>query len=288
MMDRRDLLRAAGVGSAAVLAPSLAPYLAIERAAAQVKIQTPDDMMADPGHMAKMEKVIGKGLMGSEQIAMLLYPGFTTLDLVGPHYFFACMFGAKVHLVTTAANLAPVASDLGLAVAPTMTMAECPRDLDLIFVPGGADGTLNVMLEKAAIAFIADRGSRAKHVTSVCTGSMVLGKAGLLKGKRATSHWAARPVLADFGATPVDARVVTDGNVTTGAGVSAGIDFGIAIVAALRGRAYAESLMLQAEYHPEPPFPGGTLATTSPEVSAMMQEMFAPLETKFRALAKPV
>ena len=253
MIDRRNVLFSAGLGSAALLAP----FLALERAAAQVKIQTPDDIMADTDHMAKMAKVLGPSLMG-----------------------------AKVHLVTTEPTLAPVSSDLGLAIVPTVMMADCPKNLDLIFVPGGSEGTMNVMTNKVAIAFIADRASRAKHVTSVCTGSMILGKAGLLKGKRATSHWSARPVLADFGAIPVEARVVTDGNVTTGAGVSAGLDFAIAIVAALRGKAYAQTLMLEAEYHPEPPFPGGTLATTPADVGAMMTEMFAPLEGKFRAIAK--
>jgi cyclohexyl-isocyanide hydratase len=282
MIDRRKLLMGAGMGSAALLAP----FIALERAAAQVKIPTPDDMMADAHHMENMAKVLGPNLMGKEQIAMLLYPGFTSLDLVGPYYFFASMFGAKVHLVTTEPTLAPVKSDLGLAILPTVTMADCPKDLDLIFIPGGAEGTLNVMTNKAAIAFVTDRASRAKHITSVCTGSMILGKAGLLKGKRATSHWSARPVLAEFGATPVEARVVTDGNVTTGAGVSAGLDFGIAIVAALRGKAYAQSLMLIAEYHPEPPFPGGTLVTTPADIGTMTDEMFKPLEAQFRAIAK--
>lgn len=282
MIDRRDLLRAGGLGSAALLAP----LLAIERAAAQAKLQTQADMMADHSHMALMEKAFGPNLMGSEQIAMLLYPGFTALDLVGPYYFFACMFGAKVHLVTTQADLSPVKSDLGLAIAPTVTMADCPRDLDIFFTGGGSEGTLNVMTDKAAMAFVADRCLRAKHITSVCTGSMILGKAGLLKGKRATSHWSTRAVLADFGAIPVDARVVTDGKVTTGAGVSAGIDFGITVVAALRGKAYAQALMLQAEYHPEPPFPGGTLATTPADLGGMMNEMFAPLAEKFGTIAK--
>lgn len=284
MIDRRNLLSAAGFGSAALLAP----FLALERAAAQVKAPTPDAAKADADHMDKMAKVLGPGMRGTEQIAMLLYPGFTALDLVGPHYFFACMFGAKVHLVTTEPTLAPVASDLGLAIAPTVTMADCPKELDLLFVPGGTEGTMEVMTSQAAIAFVADRASRAKHITSVCTGSMILGKAGLLKGKRATSHWVARPVLADFGATPVEARVVTDGNVTTGAGVSAGLDFGIAIVAALRGKPYAEALMLQAEYYPEPPFPGGTLATTPSDIGGMMSDMFSPLEAKFRAIASKV
>jgi transcriptional regulator GlxA family with amidase domain len=115
---------------------------------------------------------------------------------------------------------------------------------------------------------------------------MILGQAGLLKGKRATSHWVTRPVLGEFGAIPVDARFVTDGNVTTGAGVSAELDFGVAVVEALRGRPYAASMMLQAEYHPEPPFAGGTLATTDPAIRSMMREMFAPVADQFSAIAK--
>jgi putative intracellular protease/amidase len=271
----------------------LAPFLAIERAMAAQAAQTApanpslaeQKAMADQ-HMAEMGKVLGPGLWGKEEVAMLLYPKFTALDLVGPHYFFACMFGAKVHLVTTERDLTPVASDLGLAIAPTLTMADAPRDLDVLFVPGGTDGTISVMERADTMAWIRDRGARAKHITSVCTGSMILGKAGLLRGKRATSHWAARGALPVFGATPVDARVVTDGNVTTGAGVSAGLDFGLALVEALRGRPYAASLMLQAEYHPEPPFPGGTLATTAPDVGGMMGSMFAPLEARFEAAAR--
>jgi cyclohexyl-isocyanide hydratase len=287
-IDRRMLL--GGMAGAA----ALGPFLALEKAmAAHAASAAPpanpsvkeQKAMADR-HMGAMEKVLGPGLWGKEEVAMLLYPGFTALDLVGPHYFFACMFGAKVHLVTTGTPNAAVPSDLGLSIQPTTTMKDCPQDLDLIFVPGGTDGTMKVMNDPVSIAWLQDRASRAKHITSVCTGSMILGKAGLIKGKRATSHWAARNVLPDFGAIPVDARVVTDGKVTTGAGVSAGLDFGIAIVAALRGKAYAEALMLQAEYHPEPPFPGGTMATTTPAVGGMMGEMFAPLEDKFRAIAR--
>lgn len=280
-MERRALLQ--GMTGAAMISP----FLAIEQAAAQVKakIAPPTGTMTDDDHMTRMTDVFGPGVMGSERIMMLLYPGFTALDLVGPHYFFQCMFGAKVDLVTTEKTLAPVVSDLQLAISPTVTMADAAKDYDLIFVPGGTEGTLNVMRDAIAMAFIKDRASRAKHITSVCTGSMILGKAGLLKGKRATSHWAAHDALPAFGATPVDARVVTDGNITTGAGVSAGIDFGIAMVAALRGKPYAEALVLQAEYAPEPPFKTGTLTTAPADVGGVMSEMFEPLEGKFRALA---
>ena len=281
MTNRRTVVQS--LGTLALLAP----FIASQRAAAAAEPAKPSaDMMNDADHMQRMADVLGPGLNGTEQVAMLLYPGFTALDLVGPQFFFGGMFGATVHLVTTEPDLTPVKSDLGLAIVPTVTMANAPRDLDILFVGGGTEGTMNVMQRKDVIAFIADRGARAKHITSVCTGSMILGMAGLLKGKRATSHWIARPVLTEFGAIPVDARFVTDGNVTTAAGVSAGLDFGIAVVEALRGKPYAAALMLQAEYHPQPPFAGGTLATTDPAVGAMMSEMFAPAADRFRAIAK--
>ncbi len=279
--NRRTVVRSLGTFAL------LAPFVAVERSATAAEPTIPAvDVMNDADHMQLMAKVLGPALIGKEQVAMLLYPGFTALDLVGPQYFFACMLGATVHLVTTEPDLAPVKSDLGLAIVPTVTMANAPKDLDVLFVPGGTQGTMNAMQRKDVIAFIADRGSRAKHTTSVCTGSMILGQAGLLRGKRATSHWLARPVLAEFGAVPVDARFVTDGNVTTGAGVSAGLDFGIAVVEGLRGKSYAAALMLQAEYHPEPPFAGGTLATTDPAVGTMMSEMFAPVADQFRSIAR--
>jgi cyclohexyl-isocyanide hydratase len=207
------------------------------------------------------------------------------MRIVGPHYFFACMFGARVHLVTTEGDLAPVASDLGLAIAPTIRMADVPAQLDVLFVPGGTQGTLGIMRRADTMGWIADRGSRARYVTSVCTGSLPLAKAGLLRGKRATAHWAARAALSAYGAVPIDSRVVVDGNVVTGAGVSAGLDYAIALVEMLRGRAYAEALVLQAEYAPAPPIRAGTIDQASPAVAEMMQTMFAPLEAEFRALA---
>jgi putative intracellular protease/amidase len=273
------------VGGAAILAPLIASGREVAGVDYATTSASPKLTMSDE-HMREMADVLGPNVAGHEQVAMLLYPGFTALDLVGPQYFFACLFGATVHLVTTESTLVPVESDLGLAIMPTTTMAHAPRDLDVLFVPGGTQGTIDAMQRPDVLKFLADRGARAPHVTSVCTGSMVLGKAGLLKGKRATSHWATRPILAEFGATPIDARVVTDGNVTTAAGVSAGLDFGIAIVEALRGRPYASALMLQAEYSPQPPFSGGTLATTDPAVGELMGSMFAPVAERFRKAAR--
>lgn len=282
--DRRALLQ--GMTGAALLAPFLAVERAMAAAAAPANPSAAEQKAMSDAHMAAMNQVLGAGLWGKEQIAMLLYPKFTALDLVGPHYFFACMFGAKVHLVTTEKDLSPVVSDLGLAIAPTVTMADAPKDLDVLFMGGGTEGTLSVMKRADTMDWIKDRASRARHITSVCTGSMILAKAGLLKGKRATSHWLARDVLADYGAIPVDERVVQDGNILTGAGVSAGLDFAVALVEQLRGRAYAEALVLQAEYAPAPPIKGGTLATSSAPVGEMMRQMGDPVAEQFRALAK--
>jgi putative intracellular protease/amidase len=208
---------------------------------------------------------------GVDQIAMLVYPGFTALDFVGPHHFLGGMPNARVHVVTTQPELGPVTSDLGLAVEPTTTMADCPPDLTVLFVPGGTAGTIASAKDPAVLAFVADRAQRAKYVTSVCTGSLVLGAAGVLRGKRATSHWATLEALAHFGATPVVERVVRDGNIITGAGVSAGLDFGITLAEELRGRDFAEAGVLISEYAPQPPINGGTLATARPEIANLLK-----------------
>jgi cyclohexyl-isocyanide hydratase len=276
--NRRSML--CGLGGAAMALP----LLSTQTAHANPPVQ-PKPRRLPPERMALLEKVNGEGAHKEEQIAMLLYPGFTALDLVGPHYYLACMLGATVHLVTTEADLSLVPSDLGLAINPTIRMADVPANLDILFIPGGTAGTLSIMQRADVVGWIRDRGARAKYVTSVCTGSMVLAKAGFLNGKRATSHWATRPILADYGAIPVDERVVFDGNVITGAGVSAGIDFAISLVERLRGRNYAEGLVLQSEYAPQPPIIGGALATTSAPVGDMMQRFFEPVQQQFRALA---
>ncbi|MEQ1488994.1 MAG: DJ-1/PfpI family protein [Terricaulis sp.] len=222
-------------------------------------------------------------LVGAEQIAMLLYPGFTALDLVGPHFFFACLAGARVHLVSTQDNMEPVVSDLMLAVQPTMRLADLSETPDVVFVPGGSAGTLAAMRHEPTLAFLRTHGRAARVKTSVCTGSFVLAAAGLLEGKRATSHWLARESLAAFGATPVDARVVHDGDTITGAGVSAGLDMGLAVVEALRGRPYAQALMLQAEYAPQPPFVGGRPENTDPAITQMLRG-----RSQFRASAEAI
>lgn len=213
---------------------------------------------------------------GVEHVAMLLYPGMTALDFAGPYHFLASMPLAGVHLVTNQADLRPVPSDLGMAIQPTTLMRDCPADLTVLFTPGGTSGTIAAARDPATLAFIKDRASRARFVTSVCTGSLILGAAGALKGRRATSHWAAVPLLKNFGAVPVRERVVRDGNVITGAGVSAGLDFGSALVAEIKGRPAAEAAVLMAEYDPQPPIPGGSLSTARPEIAELLSASLGP------------
>lgn len=222
---------------------------------------------------------------GKEQIGMLLYPGFTALDFVGPQHMFAGLMGATVHHV--AASAEPVVSDTHLSVVPTTTYAQCPADLDILFVPGGGPGTLAALQDDALLRFVHARGRRAKWVSSVCTGSLLLGAAGLLKGYRATTHWATMSLLPVAGALAVESRVVRDRNRITGAGVSAGLDLGLAMVALLRDRRYAEMTQLLAEYAPQPPFAAGTPRTAPPDVRALVEPMFAGFNDEARvALAR--
>lgn len=265
--ERRTFLRAA----AAALAAS--PWLARAETQAAKADALPHDMSSLP-----------PSWNGKEQIGMLLYPGMTALDFVGPQHMFAGLMGAKVHHV--ARSMAPVRSDSGLSLLPTTTLANCPRELDILFVPGGGEGTLAAMQDRKLLDFVADRGSRAKLVTSVCTGSLVLGAAGLLRGYRATTHWVAHELLAQAGAIPVPERVVHDRNRITGAGVSAGLDLGLAIVAMLRDRPYAETMQLMAEYAPEPPFQSGSPSTAPKEVKTMTEQMFVAFNERAAAILR--
>ena len=223
------------------------------------------------------------GWVGHDVIAQLIYPNMTALDLVGPHYMFSLLMGARVHLVAKTPD--PVTSDLGLTITPTTTFEHCPRDLTVLFAPGGT-GAVTAAADPRTRAFIADRGARAGYVTSVCTGSLILAAAGLLQGYRATSHWATRDLLADFGAIPTDQRVVQDRNRITGAGVTSGLDFGLTMVSKLRNPFYAECAQLLAEYDPHPPFNSGSLHSAPAKVRETMTPMFAELRAHTRELAR--
>jgi cyclohexyl-isocyanide hydratase len=204
------------------------------------------------------------------EIGMLLYPGLTLLDLIGPQTVFSWF--ANTHLVWKTKEL--VYSDTGIGMQPTATFETCPRDLDILFVPGGF-GQNQLMNDAEVLAFLADRGTEAKYVTSVCSGSLLLGAAGLLKGYKATSHWAARDGLSAFGAIPTDARVVVDRNRITGGGVTAGIDFGLVILAKLRGEDAAKLTQLAMEYDPEPPFQSGSPKTAGPAIVEQARSFMA-------------
>ncbi|MGH7962259.1 MAG: DJ-1/PfpI family protein [Candidatus Binatia bacterium] len=210
---------------------------------------------------------------GKEQIAFVIYPDFTALDMVGPHYMLTNLVGATTHLV--AKTQEPVKSDAGLVFVPSATFDECPLDLDLICVPGGTAGTLAAMQDEATLRFLKDRGQRAKYVTSVCTGSLLLGAAGLLEGYKATSHWVAKDVLRVFGAIPTEGRIVRDRNRITGGGVTAGIDFGLSLVGSLRDAPYAEAVQLLAEYAPEPPYNAGTPGRAPIAAKTMVEGMLS-------------
>jgi putative intracellular protease/amidase len=211
---------------------------------------------------------------GQERVAFLIYPGFTALDMVGPHHMLNALRGEPVRLV--AASMDPVTSDSGMTFLPQCDFRSCPADLDVLCVPGGTQGTLAAMGDAPTLDFLRDRGARAGIVSSVCTGSLILGAAGLLRGYRATSHWLTVEHLARFGAIPTQGRVVHDRNRVTGGGVTAGIDFGLTLLAGLRDPAYAQATQLVSEYAPAPPFDAGTPDRAPPELVARMRTLFAP------------
>lgn len=188
------------------------------------------------------------------RIGLLLFPDITQLDLTGPYEVFTKFPGAQVHLI--AKNLEPVKANGGMRILPDTTMAECPQ-LDLICVPGGA-GMNPLLNDPETLSFLQRQAAEARYVTSVCTGALVLGAAGLLKGKRAATHWMSREMLAHFGAIPMAERVVKDGNIITGGGVTAGIDFALTVAAEAFGADVAKSIQLAIEYDPQPPYDAGS------------------------------
>lgn len=197
----------------------------------------------------------------ARQIGFLLYPNLTQLDMTGPAQVLGRMPGAKLHFVWK--RMEPVSDDMGLAFAPTSTLADAPQ-LDILCVPGGY-GCAAMMEDAEVLDWLRAQDEGTEFTTSVCTGSLVLGAAGLLNGRRAACHWAWREKLALFGATCVPERIVEDGKYITGGGVTAGIDFGFRIAEKLHGRDFAESLQLGLEYDPQP-LGGGSPESARPEI----------------------
>ncbi len=228
--------------------------------------------MTDAGRWPSM--VLGPAETGRPrpQVGMLCFPGLTLLDLVGPQ---TVLNGpAQTHLLWKTTD--PVESDSGLFITPTMTFDAAPAKFDILFVPGGP-GQIDLFQDRETLDFLAHHGEQADWVTAVCTGSMILGAAGLLNGYRAATHWAGRDLLPLFGAEPVAERVVIDRNRITGGGVTAGIDFGLRLLLEIFGEDVAKTTQLLMEYDPQPPFDAGTVAGAGQTIAAAALQILGPV-----------
>ncbi|MEM7314393.1 MAG: DJ-1/PfpI family protein [Planctomycetota bacterium] len=255
------------VASAIALATTLGVSMTGSKAAGE---ETSNETSASQVQRASM-KLPSPHDQRKPVVAMLVHPGVTLLDLLGPQTVLAP--SCDVHLVWK--NTGLLETDSGIVMKASCSFDDCPTDLDVLFVPGGQ---FDVMRDKDVLRFLADRGKRAKYVTSVCGGSIVLGAAGLMRGYKATSHWAAVPLLEQFGAIPTEGRVVTDRNRISGGGVTAGIDFGLVLLAELLGEDVAKMTQLGLEYDPAPPFDCGTPKKAGPEVMQNFSKWFGSAE----------
>ena len=250
-MDRRAFTKAFGLTlSAGVLSDAGAQQGSTSQQ------QTPAQSTAQPERPAAAPA-------GSRfTIGMLIFDGMTNSDFAAPADVFARVRAAEVHVIGKSTE--PVTTDAQVRVVPSLALRDAPP-LDLLFVPGGP-GTTSLMEDAEVLDFLTSRAPRAQWITSVCTGALVLGAAGLLRGYRATTHWSAMEVLPLLGAEPVDERVVIDRNRITGGGVTAGIDFGLSVVSELFGMEMAQLIQLGQEYNPRPPFNAGSPRTAPPEI----------------------
>jgi cyclohexyl-isocyanide hydratase len=201
-------------------------------------------------------------------IVFVLFPGVTQLDMTGPAQVLSRMPGAQVTVAAT--SLDPIATDSGFALVANATFSEAPQ-ADIVCVPGG-HGVVEALADRATIEFIDRQAARARWVTSVCTGAFLLGRAGLLEGRRATTHWAYAHLLPLVGAVHEPARVVEDGNVITAGGVTSGIDFALTLLARAAGEDYARSVQLALEYDPAPPFDSGSPAAAGRACTGLLKE----------------
>jgi cyclohexyl-isocyanide hydratase len=274
-MNRRDFNKLSTVAALAALLPTTA----------QTQEKSQSNQMQKEHHdaMRRHENLLGGPKL---TIAMLAYPGMFLQDLVGPLTMFEALVNRDIHLIWKTKE--PINAGSLIRITPTTTLKDCPDILDVLFVPGGLPGTQVMMEDAEVLAFLAEKGATAKYVTSVCTGALILGAAGLLKGYKATSYWNTLETLRVFGAIPTEGRVVIDRNRMTGGGVTAGLDFGLTLVAKLRNQTYAEAVQLYVEYNPQPPFNSGSPATANKQAKKFVDDMFAPAakalhETALRA-----
>lgn len=217
------------------------------------------------------------------RVAMLIYPGMTALDVVGPQ----CVLGlvGETHLVWK--TLDPVVSDTGISMNPNSTFATCPREVDVLFVPGATNNSW-LMEDQETLRFLAEFKDSARYITSVCTGSIPLAAAGLLDGHQSACHWAYMDILRALGVDALEGRVVRDRNRFSGGGVTAGIDFGLSLLAELRGEDVARMIQLGIQYAPEPPFDAGLPHLAGPKVTAMMTGLLGSIIPDGIAIAQSV
>lgn len=265
------------------------PAMSAKRAGQAAPEVPPSKAAAEAHHLEAMQRYAALTGGAKLKIAMLVYPGMYLQDLVGPLTVFESLMNRDIHLVWK--SLEPVGNEGSgqsalIPVKPTTLFADCPDDLDVLFVPGGVPGTFTMMEDQEVLAFLAEKGRKARYVSSVCTGSLILGAAGLLDGYRATSYWSTRPVLKELGAIPAKGRVVVDRNRVTGGGVTAGLDLSLQLVASLRSRAYAQAVQLYLEYDPAPPFNAGSPEKAPRLVKNFLDDMFAGMVDNATAVAR--
>jgi cyclohexyl-isocyanide hydratase len=218
--------------------------------------------------------------MSNFNIGFVIFPDLTQLDFTGPLQVLARLPQSAIHIVAKSEDSVP--SDCGLSLVPTRTFANCPP-LDLICIPGGVSGVIGAISDRETVEFIREQAGTAKYVTSVCTGAFVLGVAGLLKGRRVTTHWAYTNLLSLVGATHEKGRVVKDGNLITAGGVTSGIDFGLSVVAEIAGETTARAIQLGIEYDPAPPFDSGHPDRAPAAVKSALFERYAKANSALRA-----
>jgi cyclohexyl-isocyanide hydratase len=284
-MDRRQILKAISLASAGLLA---GPAADVANAAAP---SSTDAERLEQAHLKAMntypEFMAGKRL----KFGLVVYPGMFLMDLIGPLTVFESLMNREIYLIWK--DLKPVNNTYSdyaayIPIQPTTTFKNCPTDLDVLFVPGGVPATMEMMQDQELIAFLAEQGKTARYITSVCTGSLILGAAGLLQGYRATSHWMTMAALPELGAIPVQERVVMDRNRITGGGVTAGIDFGLTLIRILRNKDYAQAVQLYLEYDPAPPFRAGSPKTAPTKVRNFVFDMMRASQEHAIAIAKKV
>lgn len=250
-----------------------------------------DIQVSNKAHLEAMGRHEAFMAFPKATIGMVVYPGMFLQDLVGPLSVFEALTNRDIHLLwktrDTVTNMQKEHPTM-VPVTPTMRFDECPSRLDVLFVPGGVPGTLAMMEDPEMLSFLKRMAPNSRFVTSVCTGSFILGAAGLLNGYRAASHWVLTDLLREVGAVPSKERVCVDRDRITGGGVTAGIDFGLTIAARLTSPLYAQAIQLYLEYAPAPPYQSGSPDTAPAAAREFLEDMFAGLRTSVSSICSRI